>query len=284
MQARYAELHKNADDALPDTDFGYVWVGDNGVKERYLRMKNAGEVRAAAEYLFEHRDAIPYADRNVVANKVLEKAARYGASLGDKEAFVERQAGRGLCDPDEVVQLIRDRAKLAKDQGHRDALTKMAELVEAKPRFALSTSMLTGLAVTIDTSDRANGLVGRYTDNIKRAEDVLFRVTYKEAQAGVGDAVSLTTGSVYDRADFRKIALDDLRALMGSDLADAVACGFDVDLTKLADLAETLPRGDAEMFETLLRETGIPPIRGKSAADSFGLRPDAMAALAGSYR
>ena len=51
LKARYDELHKNADDRLPDSDFAYVWQADNGVKHRHWRMKNAREVKAAAEAL-----------------------------------------------------------------------------------------------------------------------------------------------------------------------------------------------------------------------------------------
>lgn len=284
IHARYAELHKTGDDHLPDSDFGYVWAGDDGVKTRYCRMKSAAEVKTAAEWLHQYRDSLPFADRNVIAGKILEKAAQYGAGLGvDLELFVEKQAGHGVCEPAEVVAMIRQRTHFTKVAEERDQLLSLADTISRKPRFALQPDQLVKLAGVMDDVDRRLKLVGRYTDTIKRPEDVIFSITYKEATAGIGSAVALSTGKVYDRSTFKKIALDDLSALMGADFAKEVQAGLDVDVEKLAELAETMPRDDALLFEKLLTDTGIPPIHTKSGSDRFGLKSGALEHLAMGY-
>jgi hypothetical protein len=288
MREAHSEMHKNADDLLPDADFVFVRVLDTGHKERHWRLKNAAEVKAAAASLHEYRDHLPFTDRNVIAAKVLEKAAAYGASLGDHEQFVERQAGRGVCNPDDVVQMLKGRAKLARDAQHRTMITKLAEIVESKPASALTPDMLVKLAETVDMVDRANGLVrnnvGYYTDVLPRPEDVIFASTYKEVAAGVGAACALTTGSVYDKTEFSKVSADDLANLFGPDILNQVTTGLDVDAEKLAELAETFPRPDAELFEDLLKATGIPPMAHKAASDHVGLSPTMLESLARNYQ
>ena len=289
MRARHVELNKNATDMLPDSDFAMVRVFDNGTKERHWRIKNAKEVRAAAEALFKHRDLLPWSDRHTISKKILEKAAQYGASLGKHEVFIERQAGRGVCNPDDVINMLHIRAKLANDSNHRQMIMKLAKTIDNKPSSALTPDMLIKLAETVDTMDRASGLikdgVAKYTDVIRRPEDVIFSATYKEVAAGASTTCALTTGSIYDKTHFSKISMDDLANLFGPDIAKQVGRGLDVDPEKMAEIAETLPRPDAELFESLLKETGIPPMAHKmaSAGAMVGLSPTMLESLAKNY-
>lgn len=284
MKARWEELHKNADAKLPDSDYAYVWAGDDGNKTRHLRLKNAMEVKVAAGWLNEYRDRLPWADRHTIAKKILEKAARYGAGLGELDEFIEKQAGRGVCSPDKVVQMLRDRAKLAKAPAHRAAVEKLAEIVETKPRFALTPQNLIKMAETLDTFDRAVGLAGNYTDMIKRPEDVIFEATHSNIKTACDDACAMTTGNIYDREDFHKVALSDVKALFGSDFSEEVKSGLDsVNPEKMAELAATLPRPDAELFDRLMTEAGVHPIQTKAASAGMGFTHDQLQKMAGGY-
>jgi len=268
LATREVELTKNADDQLPDEDFAYVWTGDDGSKVRNLRIKNAQEVRAAADWLAQYRDQLPFSDRNVIAKKILEKAARYGAGLGQHENFIEKQAGHGVCNPHDVVAMLTNRARLAKTAEHREAIMKLAETVASKPRHALVPEALVKLAETVDIMDRAMNLAGRYTDTLPRPEDVIFKATYKEARAAVEGSCAMLTGNIYSKNDFGKIKLADIQNLFGSDVANEVSGGLDnVDAEKLAEIAETMPRDDAELFDKLATEAGIAPIMTKAASE-----------------
>jgi hypothetical protein len=281
--AASAAVVKSADDRRPDDDFAYCWVDDAGNRHRQWRLATAADCKAAADALYANRDALSYADRNVIAGKILQKAARHGASLGGVEAFVERQAGHGVCDPKEVVAMCRDRALLARRPEERDAMNKLAAMIAGKPSAALLPDMLVKLATTVDGFDAAIGLSGRYTDRIRRPEDVIFKATYKECRAGVGVACPLVTGSVYDKTDFAKLSSEDLRGLFGDGAVDQVMNGLDLDVEKLAELAQTMPRPDAELFEQMLDAAGVPPLTNKYAADDAGLPDELARRLAAAY-
>ena len=98
----------------------------------------------------------------------------------------------------------------------------------------------------------------------------------------LGGNLAATLGSVRENGSIAYYATNgaqrpeiDLRALMGSDIADGVALGMDIDPVKLAEVAPTLPLPDAELLEKLLKESGIPPLR---SAD-----PSLTPEMAGTY-
>lgn len=282
-QKQWTKLHKFADSQLPDSDFGFVWSDGLDNKQRQLRMKNAMEVKTAAEWLQTYRDRLPWNQRHVIATKILEKAAHYGASLGKAERFIAQQAGHGVCKPKAVADMLLGRAKLAKFDVHKQEIIKLATIVRDEPQFSLAPDRLVKLAETVDNIDRSIGLVGRYTDMIPRPEDVIFSATYKEVQAGYDDSCAMISGTVYDQEDFKKVALSEVQAIFGSDIANAVNSGMQVDPVKMADVAATLPLPDAELFDSLMAEAGVAPIQVKQASVSHGLSPELMASASATY-
>lgn len=271
-------------DYLPDSSYAYVWQANDGHKERYYPLTSALEVKVAAEWLRDNRDRIPFADRNVISNRILEKAARYGAGLGDELTdFVEKQAGRGIPDPPELYTMLERRAMLAKKAEHREAITKLAESVRNTPRVALQPNELIKLAATVDLVDHALGLKGKYTEILPRPEDVIFKVTFTKAASDHGKLCTLQTGSIYDKDQLAKLAREDVASVFGADFANEVCTGFDVDPEKIAELAHTLPRPDAELLEHLLAEAGQRPQLAKSASYE-PLDTETLEALANAYR
>lgn len=272
-----------AGDQLPDSAYAFVWEAKDGSKERHYPMTNTVQVKAAAEWLLDNRDRIPFVDRNVIAQKILEKAARYGASLGEElNGFVEKQAGHGIPDPPELYQMLNQRVMLSRTEAHREGITKLAQTVKNTPRTALQPAELIKLAATVDLIDHAIGLKGKYTEVIQRPEDVIFKVTYTKAASDYTRLCTLQTGNVYEKTQLSKLAREDVASLLGDDFAREVCTGFDVDPEKLAELAHTLPRPDAELLERLLQEAGQHPQMGKVA--NFEPIDDAtLEALAAAY-
>ncbi len=295
--ARWTELHKSADDQLPDSAFAHVYVAPDGRKTRQYPLRSAMEVKAAAEWLETYRDRLAFADRHVMAKKILEKAAQFGAGIRPHREFLEKQAGMGVCDPAEVVAMIRDRALLIPEGagvthdehgrphgGLRAAFNKMAQTVATMPRKALQPDMLVKLADTIDKLDRDTGLAGKYSDAIPRPEDVLFRATFGKVAADLAHHVATTSGKVYDKDAFKKVAVDDLRSLFGDEFAALVATPLgEVDPEKLAEQVSTLPRPDAQLLDSLLSESGVAPVMTKAASARQGLTTAQMEALAAEY-
>jgi hypothetical protein len=284
VKQRWQELHKTAEEKLPDSDFAYVWVGDNGTKERHLRLKTAAEVKAAAEYVEKYRDHFPFSVRHVMARKILEKAARLGAAIGPQRDFLERQAGMGVGDPVEVARLIEQRALLCRNSDLKNHFLKMAATVRNSPRWALHPGTRVKLAETLDLLDRQLGLVGKYGSVLVRPEDVVFQVTFSKAAQDVQGHVATTSGKVYEKSAFRQLALDDLRSLFGDEFADRVRTpSGGVDPEKMAEEAAALPRPDAELLDGLLSDQGITPVLHKAASARHGLSLEQRLAWADAY-
>jgi hypothetical protein len=254
-------------DQLPDSSYAYVWQSDDGAKERYYPLTSPLQVKSAAEWLYDNRDRMPFAHRNTIGNKILEKAARYGASLGDKLTdFVEKQAGQGIPDPPELYTMLERRSALAKSQEHRDAIMKLASAIRNTPHVALQPPELVKLATTVDIIDNAIGLRGKYTSLLPRPEDVIFKVTYTKAAADMSSLCAMQTGNIYDKGQLSKLAREDVEGLFGTDFANEVCTGLEVDVEKIAEIAATLPRPDAELLEQLLTEAGQHPQMNKGAS------------------
>ena len=298
---RWQALHKQAEEQLPDSMFAYVWVGDNGIKERRLRLKTAAEVKAAADWLYEYRDHLNFSDRHQIAKKILEKAASYGAGLGERREFVERQAGRGVCDPAEVIALIEDRARLispnrgvhikvAEDGKEertlslRDQFLKIAQTIRKMPRKALQPDMLIKLAETLDMLDRQQGFTARYSQGLPRPEDVIFKATFCKVAEDLAKLVATTSGKVYEKQSFTKLSLDDVEGLFGTEFAERVSTKFgELDPEKMAEEVATLPRPDAELLDGLLSDNGIRPIMTKAASTRQGFSEEEKKAWAAAY-
>lgn len=284
VRNRWKDLHKTAEEQLPDGDFAYVWVGDNGTKERHLRLKTAAEVKAAAEYLIEFRDRFPYGVRHVMSKKILEKAAKLGASIGPQREFLEKQAGMGVCDPDEVVSLVQNRALLVQNPDVKKHFLKMAATIKAAPRKALQPEMLVKLAETLDELDRRLGLVGKYSEGLPRPEDVVFKATFGKVSQDLYAHVATTSGKVYEKTAFKKLALGDVQELFGDEFADRVRTPLgDIDPEKMAEEVSTLPRPDAELLDGLLSDNGIIPVMKKAASAKQGFTLSEQQAWAAAY-
>lgn len=294
---RWAELHKTAEAQLPDSAYAYVWTGDNGTKERRLPLRTPMEVKAAAEYVEKYRDNFPYAVRQRMCGKILEKAASLGAGIGQHAEFLEKQCGRGVCDPAEVVAMIEKRAALVPRDagvtfddngkphgGLRDHFLKMAASVRTLPRQALHPDMLVKLAETLDTLDRNLGLVPKYGPDLPRPEDVIFKSTFGKVASEIAQHVATTSGKYYEKEAFRRLPLADVEALFGTDFAASVRTPLgEVDTEKMAEQVATLPRPDAQLLDNLLSDNGIIPAMHKAAAAKQGMNAAAMEAIAATY-
>lgn len=284
LKTKNAEYTKSASDKLPDSAYAYVWVGENGHKDRRLPLRNAVEVKQAADYLFQYADRFDFKTRNTMAKKIMTKAAALGAGLGDKREWLEKSAGLGVGDPKAIVAMIEDRAKLAKDNPEfRRGILKLAEVVRTTPRAALAPEALADLCHTVEQIDRTLGVFNKYAATIPRPEDVIFSATFTKAAAELAETCALTSGNAYRKEQFSKLALDDVRSLFGDDFADQVKKGFEVDSEKMAELAHTLPRGDAELLDRMMADCGLHPVQVKAASVKQGFSDRDWQKLAEQY-
>jgi hypothetical protein len=284
LLGKIATLDSHHVSELPDEDFAFVWKDSTGRADRRLPLRNALEVKAAAEYLQKYRDEFVYNDRQKIASRILVKAGEYGAGLGDLDTFLEKQAGYGVCAVTTAAEFLRTRAKIVDNDEISAQLVKTAETIESNPAQVRDSDQLQKLASLVDQIDHEYGIVREYSDQIKRPEDVFFTVTHKAASEFAAEHVPMTSGTIYKRADLRNLNLQQVRDWMGTDFADEVSAGgLYVDMEKLSEVLPTLPRSDAETFDRLLSDAGIEPFAKEAAQEQQGLTKQDLFSLAASY-
>jgi hypothetical protein len=280
LAIKVAAARKDNLSTLQDEDF--AWSRDG---ERHLPLRNAVEVKAAAAYLLEHRDRFEFRDRQDMAQRILQKAARYGAGLGEYDGFLEKTAGFGGCAATQAASLVRDRARLAR-VSHPDVaaeLEKMAATILANPQQARRPDALAKVAEVVDQLDRM--LHVEHSEAVPRPEDVLFAITRKTASAFADQHLATTSGSVYDQDELGRLRTRTVREYLGDDLAGATTSdGIHVDATKLAEILPTLPMGDARIFDQMCKDVGVRTFAKEAGAPHRGFSREDLLVLATAHR
>jgi len=267
---------------LTDDDYALVLDG-----ERHYPLRNGQEVKAAAVWLQKYHKELPFTLRQPMAERMLQKAAQFGAGLGDGlDDFLEKQAGHGACDSPSVARFLFERSVLYKQAGYLDYAIKVAEMAKTVAKISAShdSDALVKLAGLIDQCDRETHIEGKFPA-LTPPEDVFFIITEKAASAMLAQHVHTMSGNIYKRADFNSASLDGIRDVMGEDFAEAISAGgLYVSEEKLAEVLPTLPRGDAELFDQLLQSMGIFPVAKEAATKSGGFNNEELLVLAGAHK
>ena len=279
---KHAQLSTRTLDTLPDGDFAVVRQFSDGSKERSYPLRNANEVKEAAAWLFKYAYELPFDDRHLIAKRIIDRAEDTAASL--PEAHHERlelHAGYATVMRDKLATAIRGRARLIGNQSMRDDLYKMAAAVSAaEPDQLIGHDVAIGIVRNLDTIDRQLGLNVKYGHELMPPEESVYTGTSNVAAASLGSTVHRTTGDIYTHDDLGQLGLSQIRDTFGAEIAERCSDdGLFVDRGKLAEIAETLPRMDAEALTDLLQQSGITPIT-KAAAVSTRLTPADWVALA----
>jgi hypothetical protein len=276
LKEKHASLHAASD--LPDSAYAIVWSSEDGRKERHYRMSNAPETKVASEaFLGPHRDAFGFRDRQTIAKKILDKAAEFGVGLDeDSRETLEKQAGLGIYDPRVCGRAIADRVNMVANEIRsevRDGMRKTANEVISNPALAMDPENCAALCETLDMFDRMAGLTTKYAEGLPRPEDIVYANPFSTAAEFVKNAAELITGDVFNKEQFKKLALADIRAVMGDEIANAVAFGVkQVDPVKMAEIAGTFDRGTAKALVDLMAEAGQSPVIKHAAHTNFSAK------------
>lgn len=250
---------------LPDDAFGLVEV-TAGVKTQRYPLRSPAEVKAAASWFRSHlsvlRDLHDWQTRELLAGKILDKAAAYRISLPEEDrAVLEKSASRGFQLPSVLANQIRLRPRLAKQAEPEvsEQLNKLAESVANQPRRLVYGDLAEKLASTLEEFDRLHHLSTKYDRTLLSPEDAVFGVSLKTAEELVGSRCATLTGAVYDKQAFLKLPLSEIREAFGDDVADSVRSGMYVSPEKMAELAETLPLPDARLLDAIMAKAGAHP-------------------------
>lgn len=291
LKTKIASINKISSlDELPDEDFALILDpqdSPDGTRARLYPLRNALEVKKAAEWLEQYKDDISYDIRQKIAEAILSKAEVFGAGLGDLDEFLHKQAGIGACAYNDAAKLVNNRAALLKKMGKHDISTKLSEIaktINKNPTAVNNSEQLIKLAGLIDDIDRETGL-NRLVNDLTRPEDVFFEITEKLATTLRNEHISTVSGNIYKLADFDGLKLNDVRDTMGSEFADAISTGgLFVSPEKMAEIVPTLPLNDSELFDSFLQSFGISPVAKEAAHVSNRLSDEDLVTLASSHK
>lgn len=254
-----AAREKTAAVTLTDEWYAFVSTDEAGNKTQAYPLTDGTHIKAAVDWLRGLQESVPFTSRQELGSRILQKQQQLGVKLAlHDQDFLERQGGVGRPDRAGIVANLEIRSRLAKTAEQRDQIASLASAVQRTPEYAMTTELVK-LAATIDTLDLSLGLIGKYTATIRRPEDVVFAVTPSQLAEKAANTIALQNGSVFERDQLSKISYDDLREVLGDEFATEVSRGFAIDATKLAEIAGTLPRPDAQLLETILRSVGEAP-------------------------
>lgn len=280
FEAKHAELSTCVDGA--DEDYALVIKPETGNVVRRYPLRNAVEVKAAAQYLQRYRDQIPLDLRQVMAERILEKASAYNADIKHDRAFLEKQAGHGTCAASRAAELVRQRATVIRrrDPERATVLDKAAEAAERNASGAREPETLMKLAVALDGIDREYNLT-EYGPTYERPDDVFFEVNEKTAAECVDTHCLTASGAIYDKCDLIDLDLDTLAEVFGEKFASDVSAGdLVVCPEKFAKAARDLDYPRATLLDNVLRQAGVRPVGREISAQNSWLTPDVLARLA----
>lgn len=286
MTQKFAMTKMAKADELPDSSYALVKQSQDGAITREFPLRNALEVKAAADWFVNNlpalRDQYTFQDRSQIATRILDKAADYGAAIDTYEESLEKCAGCGLSAPVNIASALDSRARLLRaNRAPEDVITgvtKLARLIRNKPYEFQSMAVLHQIADTIEQVDRTNGLLNKYSSLIPAPEDIVFGVTRRQMRDIRDSSFETSAGSVYMRPQLEKVSLDLLRTVFGDQITDDVRTGISLDVEKLADVASTFTPSDAELFDDLMSSVGEVPV--KRAAFRTGIDPTVLVSLA----
>lgn len=285
LQAKIASDAKHQLHQLSDADFALVWQDDNG-KERHYPLRNPTEVKTAEAWFLQYRNEFRWDDRRTIAGKLHEKAAQYAVALEHPDV-IAKTAGYGFAPVQDIVGMLQARASMVQRSHAQLAgeMHKLASLIQQQGIELRDSGTRDKLAGIVDRFDRETKLFQLYdAGGLARPEDIMFKVTEKAASDFVQQHVQLQSGAIYEKSALASLPLAHVTQWMGNEFADAVSCGdMFVSVEKLADIAPTLPRGDAEMFERMAQAAGIQVFAMDKASADQGLPPEALQELAAQY-
>jgi hypothetical protein len=229
---------------IPDDDFMIP-------TERRYPLRNNEEVKAAAQYLVTYRDKFELDDRIDMARRVLRKAALTGAEFSeDLDVSLQKQAGAGTCEPGEVLQQLNYRSMLHDNNASKEAWQKIANRIQEMDPMVLS-SLVRSVAVQLDRIDRNAGV--KYGSMIKRPEEFMFGILFKDAAYAVANSCGLATGSVYTKDSLSVLSHEDICDLWGEKAANEMQRGYGLNVEKIAEKAASLDWRNALVLDWRLK-------------------------------
>lgn len=225
-EIRETDLNKLADD-----QFALVMtVGGKTIRQYPVR--NAVEVKAAAEYLKKNRNNFRFEDRHKIARRILVKAQEFGVDEVLADETVVKTAGIALVNGKSVSGIVRKIASLLPPKEK----AKAHELATTLDKYPL---------IDNETATKTAAVLDSFCNDFKikygPIEDEIFMVTRGDLER-VKQSFVAFGGEVFNREDLNKLGQETAVGLIG----DRAKCLFSVlpikptaDDPKMASLLAT---------------------------------------------
>jgi len=203
-------------------------------------LNSPRDFEKAAIQLFEHKNLFSFEQRKDIARQLLKSDLKKEAALDDNlDNYLDKAAGFGMCTKLQLINTIRDRARMYKAADYRftDMLAEFAESLEDE---ALDCSHLEKTASVLDFLDKHTG-IDKYKD-LESPEECLFIYTEKIAQEIKDSFIKLQNGSNIEKKAIEEESLD---VFFDNFLGEIPKTSFEEKL----DILASLPEPDANDFE-----------------------------------
>lgn len=208
--------------------------------EGMCKVASIGDIELGIEFLRRNSQSMGIMSM-AHANKVLcKKASELKVELPVK---VYQEAGLTKCNLEKLGEWLETRAVVAKNPKHKEAYTKLANVVDPKSKEPITRSTLLKVATTIAIVDEESGLARKYRSGIETPMSSVFN-TEKVAEETV-----YFGGHNLPLSNFVKVNADVYAQVLGDDVLDEITTEGQLDEAKLMDILTTLP---ADLQQALL--------------------------------
>ena len=256
----YADtVKKNIDDALDLWNIPHTFVKKSTMSKKasitdtvHIRdiagddidtwqLNSPRDFEKAAIQLFENKNMFSFEQRKDIARQLNKSALKKEASLSDDiDTYLDKAAGFGMCTKLQLIDAIRDRARLYKSADER-FMERLADFAESLEDVDLNCDHLDKTAAMLDFLDKQTGVAERYSD-LPSPEESIFLYTEKTAAEIKKSVVKLQNGSVLDKQAIEEPKLDDF---FDNYIGEIPKVSFEEKL----DILSSLPMPDADDFE-----------------------------------
>jgi hypothetical protein len=219
--------------------------------EQFFPVNGPSEIIKSADELVQHRSSFDYTLRSTAAKNIMKAAADAGLPWSVIPEPVHKMAGCGLTTKKAALIELTSRWNAERRPSLAQPLYDCIEKITGLETDILGGTVCEKLATVIDVYDR-------FTGKPSEPETVLFAFTKHAAEKAARGIVTMIDGTIYQLENLEKAA--DAFSVLGKDVLTGIKnVDGSLNMLKVADLIDTLPRMDADVLKTALNAAGVAP-------------------------
>jgi len=167
----------------------------------------------AADWVYENRDTLPFNYRKTAARNIIDRARELDIDEVSHHDYVEKAAGIGVGDPQEVADAMRSRAALFEDENIINTMNKAADKYDKKDVF--NPEEHAKVASLVAAADEASGTQRLYKRSLKTPEELLYKYSVSEIEKSAGELLDLANGITISELQLKRANFNTLAGVLG---------------------------------------------------------------------